>query len=148
MTMRAMKVSQAGLELIKEFESCELTAYQDGGGVWTIGWGHTRGVKEGMTCTQEQADAWLREDTADAEEDVNLYVRGALKQGQFDALVSFVYNIGGSQFRKSTLLRLLNAGQFKAAAKEFPKWRFDNGKEEKGLVRRRAAERKMFEEAV
>ena len=146
--MRAMKVSEAGLALIKEFESCKLTAYKDGGGVWTIGWGHTRGVKEGMTCTQAQADAWLREDVADAEEDVNLYVRGSLKQGQFDALVSFTFNLGGPQLRKSTLLRLLNAGQFKAAAKEFPKWKYDNGKEVAGLLRRRQAEMKMFVEAV
>lgn len=146
--MRTMKISPVGKKvLIQEFENCKLEAYLDGGGVWTIGWGHTAGVRKGDTCSQAQADAWLEEDIADAEEDVNLYVRGWLLQGQFDALCSLAYNIGGNAFRKSTLVRMLNSGNLEGAAKEFLRWKFDNGMEVKGLLRRRVAEQKMFLEA-
>jgi len=147
--MHAMKMSSEGRKaLIQEFEQCRLEAYPDGGGVWTIGWGHTAGVKNGQTCTQAQADAWLEAEVADAEASVNTYVRGWLLQGQFDALCSLVYNIGGNAFRKSTLVAKLNAGDTEGAAKEFLRWKFDNGKEVKGLLRRRAAEQKMFLEAT
>jgi lysozyme len=138
------KIGKAGLELVKSFESCKLEAYKDGGGVWTIGWGHTGGVKEGQVCTQEQADAWLAEDLDQAESDVELYTRVELGQEQFDALVSFAFNLGGNALRKSTLLRKLNSGDTAGAAKEFPKWKFDNGKEVAGLLRRRLAEQELF----
>jgi len=142
--MRQMKMGTAGMELVKSFESCRLLAYKDGGGVWTIGWGHTGGVKEFDTCSQEQADAWLAEDMADAEEDVNLYVRVWLTQEQFDALCSLTFNIGGNAFRKSTLVAKLNASNIAGAAKEFLRWKFDNGQEVAGLLRRRQAEQKLF----
>ncbi len=143
--MRTMKISPLGKKvLIQEFENCKLEAYLDGGGVPTIGWGHTAGVKMGDKCSQAQADRWLEEEIADAEQDVNLYVRGWLLQGQFDALVSLVYNIGGTAFRKSTLVKLLNSAQYPAAAEQFLRWKFDNGKEVRGLLRRRTAEREMF----
>lgn len=130
--------------MLKSFESCELKAYQDTGGVWTIGWGHTRGVKEGMTCTQQQADAWLVQDLEVAEHDVDLMVLVGLKPWQFDALVDWTFNLGGSNLRKSTLLRKLNAGDYASVPDEMRRWNQDNGKVLQGLVRRREAEAKMW----
>jgi len=142
-----MKTGQKGIALIKSFESCKLEAYPDpgtGGEPWTIGWGHTKGVKKGDKCTQAQADKWLVEDLTDAEAEVNKWVRVPLTQEEFDALVSFVYNAGGKAFMNSTLLRMLNAGDKVSAAGQFPRWIFANGKKLPGLVRRREEEKKLF----
>lgn len=139
-----MKISSAGLALTKGHEGCRLKAYLDTGDVWTIGWGHTRGVKEGDTCTQEQADAWLNEDNDIAERDVNELVKVPLTQNQFDALVDFVFNIGRTQFATSTLLRKLNAGDYVGAANQFGRWIYDNGKIINGLVARRSDTRDLF----
>lgn len=139
-----MKIGQRGLDLIKEFEGLSLTAYLDGGGVWTIGYGHTGNVVRGDAITAEQADAWLRNDVGTAERAVTAAVRVPLTQDQFDALASFTFNLGGGALRSSTLLKRLNAGDYAGTAEEFLRWKFDNGKEVAGLLRRRRAERALF----
>ena len=149
-----MNIGAKGLALIKEFEGCKLTAYRDGGGVLTIGWGHTGAdVEEGMTITQERADELLLLDLADAVHGVNALVKVPLTQNEFDALVSFAFNVGtdidddtkAEGLGDSTLLRKLNEHDYNGASAEFPKWCKDNGKEVAGLKRRRLAERALFE---
>lgn len=139
-----MNYSNDGLHLTEQFEGCKLVAYQDQGGIWTIGYGHTKGVYAGMTCTTEQAEKWLRLDVEEAEEDVNRLVKVSLSQPQFDALVDFVFNLGGTKFASSTLLRLINAGNFKYASKEFERWNRAGGIVRDGLTRRRLAEKDLF----
>jgi lysozyme len=140
-----LEPSPACIALTKQFESCRLTAYQDPNGIWTIGWGHTLGVKEGDTCTQDEADAWLTAELSSAGALVRHCVAVTLTQGQFDALADFVYNLGITRLRTSTLLRLVNMGMWAEAANEFGKWVFADGRPLTGLVRRRAAERALFE---
>ena len=140
-----MNISERGLDLIKEFEQCRLEAYQDSVGIWTIGWGHIRGVKQGDTCTQEEADAWLQEDVASAEGCVSGAATVPLTQLEFDALCSFVFNLGCTALRNSTLLKKLNASDYDGAAAEFRKWNHAAGVELAGLTRRRLAERELFE---
>lgn len=139
-----MNYSDAGLDLTEESEGCRLVAYQDSVGVWTIGYGHTKGVHAGMTCTQEQAEAWLREDIASAIADVNRLVKVPLTQGEFDALVDFDFNLGGGALRGSTLLRLLNEGDHASAAEQFERWDRAGGHVLAGLLRRRLAEEAEF----
>lgn len=143
-----MQISFNGIAFLKEREEFRDKAYQDTGGVWTIGYGTTKvvgkPVYEGLTCTEKQAEQWLTDDLAWAQTAVNKLVKVLLKQNQFDALVSFVYNIGDYAFSGSTLLRLLNAKQFDKAAAEFDKWIYDNGKVVKGLQVRRNFERSLF----
>lgn len=127
------------------FESCPLTAYWDAlGKLWTIAYGHTRGVHEGMTCTQAQADAWLLEDRASAEANVNKHVTAELTQHEFDALVDFDFNCGDGNMDSSTLLKLVNSGDIARAADEFDKWDHAGGKVVAGLLRRRLAEKAEF----
>ena len=140
-----MNYSESGLDLTEESEGCRLVAYQDSVGVWTIGYGHTRGVVAGMTCTQAQAEAWLREDIASAIADINRLARVPLTQGEFDALVDFDFNLGGGALRGSTLLKLLNAGDHAAASLEFTKWDKAGGKVIAGLLRRRVSEQAEFD---
>lgn len=139
-----MKVSNNGINLIKRFEGLELKSYKDSVGILTIGYGHTNAVKAGDVVTGEQADAFLREDLQVAELTVNTNVKVKLTQGQFDALVSFVFNLGSGNFVKSTLIKKLNAGDYAGAADEFGKWGNAGGKKLPGLVKRRAAEREVF----
>lgn len=140
-----MKYSKDGLALTESFESCRLVAYPDIKGVWTIGWGHTGVlVVPGLTCTQAQADAWLLQDCAAAEQAVNRFVCVSMTQHEFDALVDFTFNCGVTAFANSTLLKLLNAGNVHAAAHEFEKWDHASGKVVAGLLRRRLAEEKEF----
>ena len=139
-----MQLGAAGTTLIQSFESCRLTAYLDQGGIPTIGWGHTAGVQMGDTCTQEQADTWFVADTGAACRVVNVNVDVAITQGQFDALVSLCFDIGGGRFHGSTLLRILNAGDTVGAADQFLVWDHDNGQQDPGLLRRRQAERALF----
>ncbi|WP_367396290.1 lysozyme [Pantoea sp. Ep11b] len=139
-----MKVSNNGINLIKRFEGLELKAYRDSVGILTIGYGHTHAVKAGDVITGEQADAFLREDLQVAELTINSSVKVKLTQGQFDALASFVFNLGSGNFVKSTLIRKLNAGDYASAADEFGKWVNAGGKKLPGLVKRRAAERGVF----
>lgn len=139
-----MKVSNNGINLIKRFEGLELKAYKDSVGILTIGYGHTHAVKAGDVITGEQADTFLREDLQVAELTINTNVKVKLTQGQFDALASFVFNLGSGNFVKSTLIRKLNAGDYAGAADEFGKWVNAGGKKLPGLVKRRAAEREVF----
>jgi lysozyme len=139
-----VKTSPTGIALIKSFESCKIVAYQDGAGVWTIGWGHTGGVKHGDTCTQAQADAWLAEDIGGAEDAVSRLVRSSLTQNQFDALVSFTYNEGSGHLAQSTLLELVNSLRMESAAAQFARWDMVAGKSSPGLLRRRDAEAALF----
>lgn len=139
-----MNISSDGIALIERFEGCRLNAYLDSVNVPTIGVGHTLGVKMGQTITQDQADEFLHEDCADAEFDVNTWVTVPLTQGQFDALTSFCFNLGGGALRSSTLLKLLNASDYQGASDQFPAWCRAGGVILPGLVARRAAERAMF----
>jgi lysozyme len=143
--MNPMEYSEAGLAKTKEFEGLRLNAYQDSGGVWTIGYGHTgKDVKRGMTITQEQADDLLKKDVQWAVDCVNKAVTQAVNQNQFDAMVDFTFNVGCGAFRGSTLLRKLNAGDAAGAAEEFLRWKFVKGVEVAGLLRRRQADRTLF----
>lgn len=141
--------SDAGLDLIKVSEGLETVAYPDPGNrvtgePWTIGYGHTRGVRRGDVCTETQATEWLREDLRAAEGAVRHLVDVPLMQGQFDALARFVFNIGAGAFGNSTLLRLLNAGDAAGAAEQFKRWNRGADGPLPGLVTRRAAERALF----
>ena len=142
-----MNVGERGLALIKEFEGVRLAAYLDSVGVPTIGYGHTKDVQMGDTCTPEQANEWLREDCEDAENCVNSAVSVPLTECEFDALVSFVFNLGCGNFRKSTLLRKLLDSDYDGAAIEFRKWDKAGGQVLAGLTRRRLAEARLFETA-
>lgn len=139
-----VRTQAPGLQLLESFEKCRLTAYLDGGGVPTIGWGHTQAVKMGDTCSQAQADSWLLGDLTDAENAINSLVTVVLRQDQFDALACFVYNVGATQFAESHLLKYLNQNKPQLAASEFLRWNKDNGVVVLGLVRRRKAERDLF----
>lgn len=139
-----MKTSEQGRKLIEDAEGCRLQAYLCPAGVPTIGIGHTKGVRLGMTCTREQAQQWLVEDLASAESDIARLVKVPLTQGQFDALASFIFNMGGDKFAHSTLLRMLNDGRVFAAAAQFKLWVNSNGVALPGLVKRRAAETELF----
>jgi lysozyme len=140
-----MKIGDAGLRLIKESEGLRERAYPDSVGVCTIGYGHTRDVKLDDTCDEDQAMTWLLEDVADAEAAVCREISMPLTQGQFDALVDFVFNLGQGALAGSTLRRLLNAGDYAGAAAELPKWCHAGNQTLPGLVARRAKERALFE---
>ena len=144
MPLNSMKMSPAGRALVRQFEDTRLQAYRCPAGRPTIGTGHTRGVKMGDSCTVQQADVWLTEDLAEAEADVAQVVKVALSQQQFDALVSFTFNLGGRALAESTLLILLNKGNARAAAEQFDRWVYSKGEKLAGLVRRRAAEKALF----
>lgn len=139
-----MEFSQKGLEFTMKHEGLRLQAYRDTGGVPTVGYGHTKGVKMGDVITKEQAEQFLRDDVYQAVMYVNNLVKVHLGQNQFDALVDFVFNVGPEQFRTSTLLKLLNTGDYIAASKQFARWRYDNGKEIAGLIARRKDETELF----
>jgi lysozyme len=140
-----MKLSPAGLELIRDSEGFRADAYRDAIGVWTIGYGHTATVRPGDRITVEQGLALLRGDVAGAEAAVVRAATVPLRQGQFDALVSFAFNLGAAALAGSTLLRRLNAGDTTGAAAEFPKWCHAGNQVLPGLVTRRARERALFE---
>lgn len=135
---------RAGLDPIKTFEGCKLTAYLCPAGVWTIGWGRTTGVRRGQRITQAQADRWLEEEYDHFGLQVLSSVRVALTDNELGALVSFAYNVGIGAFRSSTLLRLLNAGDYRGASRQFARWNRAGGRVLRGLTRRRAAEAALF----
>ena len=141
-----MEYSKQGLALTEEFESCRLTAYWDDlGKVWTIGWGTTGpDIVEGLEWTQNQADTALVTRYVAAESTVNRLVTVQLTQGEFDALCDFEYNAGGGALADSTMLKLINAGDFTNASLEFDKWDHAGGKVVAGLLRRREAETQEF----
>jgi len=136
-------INKAALDLIQSFEQCRLDAYQDSKGVWTLGWGHTRNVKQGDTCTQAQADAWLQDDLRDAEHVVDSAVKVPLTDNQRGALVSFAFNIGHLGM---TMLFKLNSGDYEGCRNEFVKWVHCGDKILPGLLRRRIAEKQLFME--
>jgi len=137
--------SAAGLAMTKSFEGLRLNAYQDVAGVWTIGYGSTiPPVHPGETITQAEADARLMADMQVAVTVVNALVKVTITQGQFDGMVDFVYNEGQGHFASSTLLKLVNAGDFAGAAAQFLVWDEAGGQVEPGLLRRRQAEAAMF----
>ena len=144
-----MKVSDQGIELIKQMEGFSDVAYPDvgtGGAPFTIGYGRTFRVKPDQRCDRMQADYWLRhQDAPKAAECVARQVNRPLKQQEFDALVSFVYNVGCTNFKGSTMLKLLNQGHKKAASAEFGKWVYADHKKLPGLVKRRKRERDVFD---
>lgn len=141
-----MHTSEEGKLFIKDFEKLKLTAYDDGYGYWTIGWGHTTKVRPGHVIDEERAEVLFEQDLNIAEDAVNDFVDVGLEQHQFDALVSFVFNVGAGAFRNSTLLRLLNGGGcLRGVEHQFQRWNKVSGKVSNGLTRRRAAEQKMFE---
>lgn len=145
--MANRKIGQAGLALIKQYEGCRLAAYRCAAGVWTIGYGHTAGVHSGMTITQAQADAYLQQDIAKFEGYVNnpayVPITEQLNQNQFDALVSFAFNLGAGNLRK--LCKGRTAAQIAQAMTQYCK---ANGKVLAGLKRRRAAEQALFNKPV
>ncbi len=130
--------------LIKQFEGCKLTAYLCPAGNPTIGYGRTTGVKLGQTITQAQADAWVVEEYDAFEARVRRIVTVPLTPNQLGALVSFAYNVGTGALASSTLLRLLNAGDYKGTAAQFARWNKAGGKVLAGLTKRRAAEAALF----
>jgi lysozyme len=139
-----MKTSEEGRALIKKFEGCELKAYQCSANVWTIGYGHTQGIKEGDVCTQEDADRMLEEDLEEFEGYVQEAVNVPLEQHEFDALVAWTYNLGPSNLRSSTMLKRLNDSKFDQVPLEMRRWNKAGGKVLDGLVRRREAESLLF----
>ena len=140
-----MNLSSNGLAFIQRWETCRLVAFKPTpNDVWTIGWGHTDGVQEGDTCTQEQADAWFAEDTAWVNATLNESVTILVNQNEFDACGSLCYDIGSEAFKDSTLLKLLNNGQFDLASQQFARWCKQKGKVLAGLTNRRAQEQALF----
>lgn len=129
---------------ISSFEGCRLSAYMCSAGVWTIGYGHTEDVKEGDTCTEEQAKAWLIDDIRETQALLAYYVNVPVTQNEFIALVSLAFNVGVGALMKSKLLRKLNSGDRDGAAEEFLDFDLANGKRVAGLTRRRKAEHDLF----
>ena len=140
-----MKISLEGLSLIKKFEGCRLEAYYCSGGVLTIGYGHTGGVKESDTITQEEAEKLLRADVFKFEEYVEDNVMVELDQGQFDALVAWTFNLGPGNLRESTMLKKLNEADYASVPSEMKRWNKAGGKTLDGLIRRRNAEALLFQ---
>lgn len=137
-------MTESAKKLIKSFEGCRLKAYKCPAGVWTIGYGRTTNVKEGDTCTQEQADIWFEEEYRRFKNNVKKLVKVSINANQLGALTSFAYNCGIGALQESTLLRKLNRGDFSGASNEFLRWNKAGGKELAGLTKRRKAEQKMF----
>lgn len=133
-----------GLKLIKSFEGLRLRSYRDAVGIWTIGYGTTRGVRPGMTITEAEAETFLQQDLVRFEEAISDALRVPVNDNQFSALACFTYNVGPGAFRSSTLLKLLNQSNIYGAADQFPRWNKAGGRPLAGLTRRRKAERLLF----
>jgi len=140
-----MKISVEGLSLIKKFEGLELNAYQCAAGVWTIGYGHTKGVFEGQKITKAEADEMLVLEMEEYEKAVNDAVTISIDQCMFDALVSWTYNLGPSNLNASTMLKVLNSGNYDGVPEQIKRWNKAGGKVLEGLIRRRNAEALLFE---
>ena len=140
-----MKTSQYGIDLIKHFEVCELEAYQCAAGVWTIGYGHTKGVQPGDQWSESHANHMLEVELEEYENYVSTAVTVPLSQNQFDALVSWVYNLGNGNLTSSTMLKVLNSGDYAGVPAQIKRWNKAGGKVLEGLTRRRQAEADMFE---
>lgn len=145
-------INNEGIEIIKRFEGLRTKAYRCAGGAWTLGYGHTKGVRRGDMCTIEQADRWLLEDIGEAERAVGRLVKVPLTENQFAALVSFTFNVGPDEDKDvkpeglgdSTLLKKLNRGDYAAVPNELKKWNKAGGRVKTGLVLRRAAEAALW----
>ncbi len=140
-----MHISDEGVALVKKFEGCKLEAYQCAAGVWTIGYGSTRGVAKGDTWSQEKADMMLEDELQEYGEHVEELVTMPLSQNQFDALTSWTFNLGPTNLANSTLLKVLNAGEYEDVPAQIKRWNKANGDVLEGLVRRREAEALLFE---
>lgn len=140
-------MNQAGLDLLKSFEGLRLEAYQDQGGVWTIGYGHTRTAHEGMVITAEFAEELLKSDLAETIRRVAALVKVFTTENERAALEVFTFNVGAGNLQSSTLLRLLNQGDYGGAADQFLAWDKVHGQVVAGLQRRRFAERALFQAA-
>ena len=139
-----MQLSKTGIELLKHFEGCELKAYQDSVGVWTIGYGHTKGIYEGLEITQSEAEKMLVDELPEYEGYITDKVVPILQQHEFDALVCWVYNLGPTNLSSSTMLKKLNAGEFKEVPFQMKRWDKAGGQPLLGLTRRRNAEALLF----
>ena len=139
-----MQLSKTGIELLKHFEGCELKAYQDSVGVWTIGYGHTKGIYEGLEITQSEAKKMLIDELPEYEGYITDKVVPMLQQHEFDALVCWVYNLGPTNLSSSTMLKKLNAGEFKEVPFQMKRWDKAGGQPLLGLTRRRNAEALLF----
>lgn len=138
-------MNSKGIELIKKYESCRLEAYKCPAGVWTIGYGHTDGVKEGMKITQKEADAMLLDDIRLYEKQTKALLKVKVNENQFAALTSFCFNLGAGNLKNSTLLKKVNANpNDPTIAGEFAKWVFSKGVILNGLVKRRSEEADLY----
>lgn len=140
-----MNISKEGIALIKKFEGCELEAYKCPAGVWTIGYGHIKGVQEGDVITLEEAEDMLVEELHEYENYINDMVTVGLTPSQFDALVAWVFNLGPTNLRESTLLRVLNEGNYEEVPAQIKRWNKAGGEVLNGLIRRRKAEALLFQ---
>ncbi len=136
--------NQKAIDLIKGFESFKPKTYLDVGGVPTIGWGTTKGIKLGMTITKDQAEAWIRRDIAEVENAILSLLQVSCGENKMCALISLAYNIGIPHFETSTLLRKLNVGDVAGASQEFVRWDHSAGREVFGLLNRRKKEQSLF----
>ncbi|OKP05589.1 lysozyme [Xenorhabdus eapokensis] len=142
-----MEISESGINKLKSYEGLKLKAYPDpatGAAPWTIGYGHTKGVKPGQVITVQQAEEFLHQDLIPIYAAIQRLVKIPLTPGQFDALCSFIFNLGIDNFAHSTLLKKLNTGDYQGAAKEFVKWDRADGRELADLRLRRESEQKTF----
>jgi len=142
-------ISEKGYALIRDMEGFRGEAYLDTGGVWTIGFGTIKypdgsRVRKGDVCTRGQAEVWLKNDSAWVDACLDRSIKTKISQNQFDALASFVYNIGETAFTKSTMLTLINQKNLTGATNQFDRWIFDNGKRIQGLVNRRIKEKALY----
>jgi len=148
---KLMQISKEGICLIKKFEGCptddkgNAIAYQDAVGVWTIGYGHTKNVQEGQKISEEEAESMLLHELMEYCKYVEDAVEVPLHQNQFDALVSWAYNLGPSNLNKSTMLKVLNRGHYEEVPAQICRWNKAGGKVLEGLTRRRNAESLLFE---
>jgi|TARA_R100000700_G_C3112437_1_gene104881 lysozyme len=140
-----MRISEEGVALIKKFEGCELESYKCPAGVWTIGYGYTKKVKEGDVISKEEAEKLLREDIEEFEGYVKNLVHVDLEQCQYDALVSWVFNLGPTNLKSSTMLKVLNEKKYSEVPFQIKRWNKASGKVLDGLVRRREAEALLFQ---
>ncbi len=138
------RTNKNGLLLIKSFEGLRLKAYKDAVGIWTIGYGTTRGVRPGQVISEAQAVQFLQADLTRFEKSIHPVIKTPINDNQFSALACFTYNVGPGAFRSSTLLRKLNAGDIRGAADELLRWDKAGGRTLAGLTRRRKAERALF----
>lgn len=139
------RISKRGIDLIKSFEGLALVSYKDIAGVLTVGYGHTGSdVQANQHITQARAMELLKQDVTNFEHCVNDVVKVPLNQNQFDALVSFAFNVGCSALRNSTLIKKLNTGDYEGASKEFDRWVYAGGRISRGLQNRRDKEKALF----